>query len=375
MTRAGNPATGPRGVAAGAGTGGRFGPAAPAAPAQKPPGPRGPSAAPAAVAPRSPARVVLAPEDEDERINRIAKWSLGGYGLGVVISIVTHLLLMMAAGFVYFGYGPGIGDSGAGSEGIEMSIVDEAPGVETPDVALDAGTPIASEASEPLPDAALSAPSDLSGPAGLGPGSSEDLGDAAAKLGGAGGGGNEEGLGKIGGSGGGGGGSKFFGVEAQGSRFAYIVDVSGSMQGIKIAQLKQNLQETIGGLLEHMSFVVMCFSSDKQALGGRERWTSANDAAKKWAKVKIDEINANGGTNPQSSFEAIFALTPRPDAIYFMTDGQFDPTVADTIAFLNRTGKKVPVHCITFGDRSAEELMRRIASESGGTYTHVEAPK
>jgi hypothetical protein len=313
---------------------------------------------------------------DEERIARVAKWSIGGYSLGLLVSLVTHLLLLTAAGFVYFGYGPGdLGGGGRGSEGIELSIVDEGPGVETPDVALDAGSPVASDVSEPLPDAALSAPSDLTGPAGSGPGSSEALGDAAASLGGSGGGSGDSGIGQIGGSGGGGGGSKFFGVEAAGSRFAYIVDVSGSMQGIKIAQLKDNLKETITGLLEHMSFVVMCFSSDKAPLGGRDRWTSANDAAKKWARAKIDEIAANGGTNPQSSFESIFTLKPRPDAIYFMTDGQFDPGVADTIAFLNRAGKKVPVHCITFGDRSAEELMRRIASESGGTYTHVEAPK
>lgn len=357
-----------------AGSGGRFGPATPPGPVPgkaATPAPR----APGTPAPRPPARVLPAPrEDEDERINRIAKWSLGGYSLGVVISIVTHLVLMMAAGFVYFGYGPGIGDGGAGDEGIELSIVDEGPGVETPDVALDSGAPVAADANEPLPDSTLSAPSDLTGPAGLGAGSSEALGDAAAKLGGAGSGGGD-GLGVGGSGGGGGGGSKFFGVEAAGSRFAYIVDVSGSMQGIKIQQLKAELHETIGGLLERMSFIVMCFSSDKMALGGRERWTAANDAAKKWAKVKIDEISANGGTNPQTSFEAIFAVTPRPDAIYFMTDGQFDPSVADTIEFLNRTGKKVPVHCITFGDRSAEELMRRIASQSGGTYKHVEAPK
>lgn len=320
------------------------------------------------------ARSVRDIEADDDQIARIAKWSLGGYSVGLLISLITHLLLITAAGFVYFGYGEGLG-SGAGPEGIELSIVDEGPGVETPDVNLDAGSPSVSEANDALPDAPLSAPSDMTGPAGLGPGSTDALGEAAASLGGAGGGGNEEGLGKIGGSGGGGGGSKFFGVEAAGSRFAYIVDISGSMQGIKIQQLKANLQETIAGLLEHMSFVVMCFSSDKAPLGGRERWTNANDAAKRWARVKIDEIGANGGTNPQSSFDGIFALTPRPDAIYFMTDGQFDPAVADTIAFLNRTGKKVPVHCITFGDRSAEELMRRIATESGGTYTHVEAPK
>ena len=61
----------------------------------------------------------------------------------------------------------------------------------------------------------------------------------------------------------------------------------------------------------------------------------------------------------------------KPDAIYFMTDGEFDQSIADIIIRRNKE-RPMPVHCITFVSREGESVMRRIARETGGTYTHIE---
>ncbi len=53
----------------------------------------------------------------------------------------------------------------------------------------------------------------------------------------------------------GGGGAKFFGVEARGSRFIFIVDVSGSMEGGKIVTLRSELTKSIDGLAENSLFI------------------------------------------------------------------------------------------------------------------------
>src|SRR5262249_53760813 len=101
----------------------------------------------------------------------------------------------------------------------------------------------------------------------------------------------------------------------------------------------------------------------------------ASDEGKRWAVQRVKEVEAQGGTVPDGAFESIFAMKPRPDAIYFMTDGLFDPSVAEKIAWLNRGGKRIPVHCLAFMDRSSEATMKEIAERSGGTYTFIEGPR
>ena len=83
---------------------------------------------------------------------------------------------------------------------------------------------------------------------------------------------------------------------------------------------------------------------------------------------------AGGMRVPLPAFDLLFELRPRPDAIYFMTDGAFvnPEAVVAEITRLNRsTGRVVPIHCITFIEREAEETMKEIARQSGGSYTHV----
>ncbi|MFI4872787.1 MAG: hypothetical protein ACIARQ_13310, partial [Phycisphaerales bacterium JB061] len=69
----------------------------------------------------------------------------------------------------------------------------------------------------------------------------------------------------------------------------------------------------------------------------------------------------------------VYDIRPRPDAIYFMTDGEFDESIADIIIRRNKE-RPMPVHCITFVSREGESVMRRIARETGGTYTHIARP-
>lgn len=194
---------------------------------------------------------------------------------------------------------------------------------------------------------------------------------ATGALSGAGDVGGGEGLSDgFGGGGGGGGGASFFGVEAQGSRFVYIVDVSGSMGvGGKIESLKLQLSRSIQNLVETSHFMVYMFSNDAEMLGNAKDWVSAIDERKRWARRAVNGMAAGGVTNPINAFRMAFKLRPRPDAIYFMTDGEFDPAVAEEVARLN-TGK-APIHCIAFATRDSEELMKRIAAQSRGTYKFV----
>lgn len=303
---------------------------------------------------------------------RLGQWVASAISVGVGLSIAIHVVMVLLAAVMSVGIARA-GGAGAGSaRDYELTTTDvtltglaEAP--------LDAIAPAAAPVDTELPELPTAGVAEGSGGIDT-PASGPGLGQVADGLGGAGGGdiGDGEGLGA---GGAGGGAAKFFGVEAKGSRFAYVIDVSGSMQGDKLAQLKVELASSINALLEHMSYLVVAFSNAPQPLGGRHNWTGATEQGKQWAGTLVHQLKAEGGTEPWGAMEMVLTLRPAPDAIYFMTDGQFDPEVADKIEVRNHGARKVPIHCIAFGDEAAEELLRRIASQSGGTYTHVKGTR
>jgi hypothetical protein len=194
------------------------------------------------------------------------------------------------------------------------------------------------------------------------------------------------GAGDIGGhgmgfGGSGGGAASFFGVEARGTRFAYIVDVSGSMDaGIGVGELKRidslkhELTKSIGALLENASFLVVTFSDRATIIGGRGEWMQASESGKTQARKLIANIAPEGSTEPYPGFEVVYRMRPRPDAIYFMTDGEFDDSVVLQVARLNAE-LRIPIHCIAFVSTAGEETLKRMAKDSGGSYTYVPGPR
>jgi hypothetical protein len=309
---------------------------------------------------------------------RIVHWIVSASSMGLVLSLLIHLMITLVAALVTVGVA-GLGSRGSGggeftidltSEGQLAGIVDAAP--------LDALAPsVADTKVQELPTAGVA-----EGAGGMdAPGAGAGLGAIADGLGGAGGGNIGDGKG-LGAGGSGNGGASFFGIEAKGSRFLYICDVSGSMdwdesgapsqQHSRINALRRELSRSIQGLMEHMQFYVFFFSSGVQPLNpDSNKWMLAKESGKKYALERIDKLRAWGGTEPWPAFEMAFQMKPAPDAIYFMTDGEFDPNVALRIQAVNVGSRKIPIHCITLVERTGEEVMRKIASDSGGTYTHV----
>ena len=301
----------------------------------------------------------------------ILGFTLSGSVLAVAVSVLIHVSLALVAAIV----GVGIAQVGGHRDGprgdYELNQTGEIQLSGLLDVELDVDSPVVADAT--LPDVTTSGI--LEGPGGDDrPGAGPGLGQIGEGLGGAGGGDIGDGMG-IGAGGGGGGAASFFGVEARGARFAYVIDISGSMRGEKLAALKIELGESVKAMLDHMSFLVICFHSEAAPLGDRTKWMDATDGGKRWAIERITALEAMGGTEPWPAMELVLGSKPAPDAIYFMTDGVFDPVVADQIAIRNTGSKKIPIHCITFVEKAAEELMRKIATDSGGTYAHVPGPR
>jgi hypothetical protein len=173
-----------------------------------------------------------------------------------------------------------------------------------------------------------------------------------------------------GGKGGGvGGGANFMGAGASGSRFCIIADRSFSMAGARLEYAKSEVLKTISDLRGGARFFVIFFDDIAHPMPS-DRWLSSREVSlvADW----VSKVSPGGGTEPVPGFRAAFNLNPKPDVIFFMTDGEFDPTAPAEIARMNAaTGKKVIIHTICFGDRSGERQMRLIADQSGGKYRYV----
>jgi hypothetical protein len=301
----------------------------------------------------------------------LARGSLAAF----VLSVLIHLCGWFVSGYVRVGFweqgGRPVGPQG---DTIEMAILTESEMLNVVGETTDAPGSLVPEAEE------FSA--GMAEVADTGPGSDlPGVTEGPSEIGDTGGSGTEvwiPGQG-LGGAGGGGGGAKFFGVEATGSRFAYIVDVSGSMEGARLDALREELTHSISELPETAQFLVIPFASTALPLGDRTTWTEASPTGKKWAKNAIvaELARARDGTVPLPGFQIAFTVRPRPEAIYFMTDGeQFPENTQAELEALNGQFK-VPVHCIRFGDKAegdnrmsndAEKVMRAIAKQSKGTY-------
>jgi len=293
--------------------------------------------------------------------------------VGLILSMFIHMLLGLGAAAVYLGAIPD-GEGSLGDAPIMVLPGTDAPGFLTsaPVGELSADSPaVALLGGEPAFQI-----QDLNSPFFDNSGEGEALSglQALSGAGTTGSGAGGEGVGP--GLGGAGGEARFFGLEARGSRFAFVIDVSGSMlPPEKIGALQAALIESIDGLLDNASFCVVLYSSGAVALLGDE-WARATDEKKKAADRGIRSIQPTGGTNPLPAFDIAFSLKPAPDAIYFMTDGVFSNEVAQELpAVIERKMRenehRTPIHCITFQDDGSAKLMRRLARVTGGSYVHV----
>jgi len=167
----------------------------------------------------------------------------------------------------------------------------------------------------------------------------------------------------------------FFGVEAQGSRFAYIVDVSGSMRDQdKWLTTAAEIERSVFSLPGHAEFVVLLFQSQSGFLTPKRRWQEAHEEEKRAVRAALETVVPDGGTEPLGAFNMLYQMNDKPDAIFFMTDGIFPAEVTDHVARINRR-HRIPINTIFFGPASgnaaATDNMRVIARQSGGRFRHV----
>ncbi|CAL5008765.1 unnamed protein product [Urochloa decumbens] len=172
-----------------------------------------------------------------------------------------------------------------------------------------------------------------------------------------------------------------------------VLDVSGSMAGAKLEQVKRAMEFVIDSLGPSDRLAVVAFSDGARRL---LRLTRMSDAGKAAARRAVESLTAAGSTNVRAGLdEAAAAFTTagsRHDnaaAVILLSDGYdnyhtrprgsriLDGDYSDLLPppFLVRAGggcQPTPVHAFGFGSEHDEEAMHGISAATGGTFTFVE---
>jgi hypothetical protein len=164
--------------------------------------------------------------------------------------------------------------------------------------------------------------------------------------------------------------AEFFGIGGYGQTFVYVVDCSGSMsERGKLERAIYELLHSIEQLASDQRYFVIFYSDAAYPMDADEPVPATEDEfarTRRW----VSRVEPDGGTNPLPAL--LFALSLEPDAIYFLSDGKFDPVTLQELRSQNRPrSKRIPSHAVAFMERATEGLMRTIARNSGGEYRFV----
>jgi hypothetical protein len=167
-----------------------------------------------------------------------------------------------------------------------------------------------------------------------------------------------------------GGTAKFFGIGGYGQSFVYVVDCSDSMnERGKFERAVYELLQSIEQLASDQRYYVIFYNDAAYPMESDEPVPATEEEfarTRRW----ISDVRPNGGTHPLPAL--LFALSLEPDAIYFLSDGQFDPVTIYELRNRSRNpSRPIPIHTVALMDRVAERLMRAIARNSGGEHRFV----
>jgi len=211
-------------------------------------------------------------------------------------------------------------------------------------------------------------------------------------------------------SGGAGGKVSFLGNTATAKHVVFVVDVSGSMSakmnvsGTSMSRfdlLKKELSRSISGMAAGTAYQILFFSdfawphdvvdsNDMRALNNYE-WeitaTTRNPTIPRYSylamngtnisksKKIIAEANNPGGTNWGSGLMMALKGSPKPDVIFFMTDGNRSDEQGwiNTVTQENSRGKRTIIHTTALGTPDAARDLDEMARRNGGKFTAVMA--
>lgn len=166
---------------------------------------------------------------------------------------------------------------------------------------------------------------------------------------------------------------KFFEKRAEGTRFVFVVDCSQSMNHpdaseykTRFNRLKIEMAKSITKMEASSEYFIIFFNDEVHPMPMQ---TMQGAQAKSRAKVFewLATVPAVGKTDPRPALK--LAMGMRPDVVYFLTDGEFHPSIVRDLDKVTQRG--VAIHTFALGNADAETTLKAIAERNGGQYTFI----
>lgn len=213
------------------------------------------------------------------------------------------------------------------------------------------------------------------------------------------------------GSGGSSGGASFFKQKVNAQRICFVIDYSKSMSGKRIKLLKKELVRSVAALPSGIEYQMIFFAGpawtagstvvlaadNKSGVVSHEgvdyKWTSKNASSWKptgrrlqppaWLKGSKENIDQSlstisntplvYGTAWEAPLKTALDMNPKPDVIFFMTDGLSGKDSESIAKSVGMKAKRldIKINAIAMMDPSAKEAMGALAERSGGQFSLV----
>jgi len=169
------------------------------------------------------------------------------------------------------------------------------------------------------------------------------------------------------------------GIPGTGSKFVYVFDRSGSMDGFASRPLrsaKSELVASLGDLADTHQFLIIFYNERPRIftpVGASAQLVWANAQNKQLAAEFVRGITADGGTRHMAALQ--IALNLHPDVIFFLTDADQPQMTPDELTRIRRTNRSTVINAIEFGfGPSAGQMnfLKRLAQENGGQHAYVD---
>jgi hypothetical protein len=174
----------------------------------------------------------------------------------------------------------------------------------------------------------------------------------------------------------------FFENSLSEKRLCFVVDCSGSMQGV-FERVRLQLKNSISSLEPDRYFQVIFFGDNQLYSFSRNGLVRASGPVKQEALEFIDTIKPKGRTNAVEAMTSAMlnkdSAANSPNVIYFLTDG-FNLTqdndnnlLANTLNFRGNYCNKTRINTIGFWPKAQDEfILRQLAKVTGGTFTLID---
>ncbi|MFY8072852.1 MAG: VWA domain-containing protein [Pirellula sp.] len=158
----------------------------------------------------------------------------------------------------------------------------------------------------------------------------------------------------------------FLGTGSPAKSNVFVIDISGSMQTVdRLPRVMATLKRAIDQLKPEQKFMVVLFDDTVHTDPSSSGLVLANKKNVERVYQWLDMPQFGGGTNPLPAM--LFALQSRPERIVLLSDGEFDPTFANTITQANRSNQKpAKIDCV--GLMEVVEVLKQIATSNKGIY-------